>query len=298
MGEFWYRALHPELMYYQDVRGAASASHIYGKGLVAAESFTGGGFESPYTLKKIGDYWFTQGVNRFVFHTSAHQPLDTKPGNTMVGTHINRNITWAEQAAPFMTYLARNSYMLQQGKFVADLAYLLDEGAPSTMPIWGTGLNPAPPEGYDYDYINADVLINRMSVASDGRLILPDGMSYALLVLPNTGRMTLPVLKKIRDLVKAGATVVGPRPDRTPGYSGYPDSEKTLKIIVSDIWGDLDGVSRTKRVCGKGKVFWGTPVKKILEMQEFSPILNMAKLLTQGLTGFTGERKKQISISL
>jgi hypothetical protein len=138
MGEFWYRALNPELMYYQDVRGAASASHIYGKNLVAAEAFTGGGFESPYTLKKIGDYWFAQGINRFVFHTSAHQPLDTKPGNTMVGTHINRNITWAEQAEPFMKYLSRNSYMLQQGKFVADLAYLLDEGAPSTMPIWET----------------------------------------------------------------------------------------------------------------------------------------------------------------
>jgi hypothetical protein len=100
MGEFWVHALHPELMYYQDVRGAASASHVYGKKLVATESFTGGGYEAPYTLKKVGDYWFAQGVNRIVFHTSAHQPLDTKPGNTMVGTHINRNITWAEQAGP------------------------------------------------------------------------------------------------------------------------------------------------------------------------------------------------------
>jgi len=78
-------ALHPELMYYQDVRGAASASHVYGKKLVATESFTGGGYEAPYTLKRVGDYWFAQGVNRIVFHTSAHQPLDTKPGNTMVG---------------------------------------------------------------------------------------------------------------------------------------------------------------------------------------------------------------------
>ena len=164
MGEFWVRALHPELMYYQDVRGAASAAHVYGKTLVAAESFTGGGYEAPYTLKKVGDYWFAQGVNRIVFHTSAHQPLDTKPGNTMVGTHINRNITWAEQARPFMTYLARNSFMLQQGLFVADLAYLLNEGAPSTMPFWGAGLTPAPPEGYDYDYVNTDVLLNRMSV--------------------------------------------------------------------------------------------------------------------------------------
>ena len=103
-------------MYYEDVRGAASAAHVYGKPLVAAESFTGGGYESPYSLKKVGDYWLAQGINRLVFHTSAHQPLDTKPGNTMVGTHINRNITWAEQAAPFMTYLARSSFMLQQGQ--------------------------------------------------------------------------------------------------------------------------------------------------------------------------------------
>jgi hypothetical protein len=279
MGEFWYRALHPELMYYQDIRGAASASHIYGKSIVAAESFTGGGFESPYTLKKIGDYWFTQGVNRFVFHTSAHQPLDTKPGNTMVGTHINRNITWAEQAAPYMTYLARNSYMLQQGKFVADLVYLLNEGAPSTMPVWGTGLNPAPPEGYDYDYINADALINRMSVGNDGKLLLPDGMSYEILILPNTDEMTLPVLSKIRDLVKEGATIVGPKPERTPGFSGYPGSEIILGEIVTEVWGDLDGISRTKRAYGKGIVFWGTPVKTVLAMTGIQPDFEYSKAL-------------------
>ena len=145
MGEFWVRALHPELQYYADVRGAASASHVYGKKLVATESFTGGGYEAPFRLKEIGDYWFAQGVNRFVFHTSAEQPLDTKPGNTMVGTHINRNITWAEQATPFMAYLARNSYMLQQGLFVADVAYLLPEGVPSSQPFWGPGLHPACP---------------------------------------------------------------------------------------------------------------------------------------------------------
>ena len=86
MAEFWVRALHPESEYYVDVRGAASAAHVYGKPLVATETFTGGGYEAPYTLKKIADYWFTQGVNRLVFHTSAQQPLDTKPGNTMVGS--------------------------------------------------------------------------------------------------------------------------------------------------------------------------------------------------------------------
>jgi hypothetical protein len=279
MGEFWRGVMHPDLMYYQDIRGAASASHVYGKPITAAESFTGGGFDSPYTLKKIGDYWFTQGINRFVFHTSAHQPLDTKPGNTMVGTHINRNITWAEEALPFMTYLSRISYMLQQGKFVADIAYLLDEGAPSTMPIWGSGLNPVPPEGYDYDYVNADVLLSRLSVDQNGRLVLPDGMSYALLVLPNTSRMTLPVVEKIRELVRSGATVLGPKPCRTPGLTGYPQSEEKIKGIVTEIWGDLDGISRTRRTYGKGKVLWGTPLKEAVSLAGIRPDVEYDMLL-------------------
>ena len=264
MGEFWVHALHPEMMYYVDVRGAASAAHAYGKKLAATESFTGGGYESPLTLKTVGDYWFAQGVNRFVFHTSAHQPLDTKPGNTMVGTHINRNITWAEQAKPYMTYVARCSYMLQQGLYTADLAYLLNEGAPSTMPFWGNGLRPAPPEGYDFDYVNADVVLNRMFASDDGRLELPDGMSYRVLVLPEIDRMTLPVLRKIRGLVAGGAAVLGPKPVRCPGLAGYPNADRELQALAAEIWGDLDGVSRTQRVYGKGKVFWGVPPARVL----------------------------------
>ena len=264
MGEFWVRDLHPRLMYYQDVRGAASAAHVYGKRLAAAESFTGGGYESPYTLKKVGDYWLAQGINRVVFHTSAHQPLDTRPGNTMVGTHINRNITWAEQAGPFMTYLARNSFMLQQGLFVADLAFLLNEGAPSTMPIWGPGLIPAPPAGYDFDYINADVLLNRMSVGEGGRLTLPDGMSYRVLVLPQTDRMRPELLRKLRELVAGGATVVGPKPLRSPSLAVYPEADAAVQALAAELWGDLDGVSRTTRRYGKGTVIWGLPLDQIM----------------------------------
>ena len=264
MGEFWMRALHPESMYYEDVRGAASAAHVYGKTLVAAESFTGGGYEAPYALKKIADYWFAQGINRLVFHTSAHQPLDTKPGNTMVGTHLNRNITWAELAAPFTTYLARTSFMLQQGLFVADLAYLLPEGAPSTMPFWGAGLQPAPPGGYDYDYINTDVLLNRLTVNSDGLLTLPDGMSYRVLVLPETDRMTAPVLLKIHDLVEHGATVIGPKPVRSPSLAGYPDADGEVQALAADLWGDTDGRATTVHLYGSGRVVWGLPPERVL----------------------------------
>lgn len=264
MGEFWVRDLHPRLMYLQDVRGAASAAHVYGKKLVGAEAFTGGGYESPYTLKKVADYWMTQGVNRLVFHTSAHQPQDSKPGNTMVGTHLNRNITWAEQAGPLMDYFSRSSHLLQQGLFVADLAYLLDEGAPSTPPIWGAGTQPAPPEGHDFDFISADVLLKRLTVAEDGRLVLPDGMSYRVLVLPDTEQMRPELLRKLQELVAGGATISGRRPVRSPSLAGYPAADVDVRTLAAELWGDLDGVSRTIRHVGKGRVVWGRALAETL----------------------------------
>jgi len=277
MAEFWVHALHPESMYYVDVRGAASAAHVYGKPIIATESFTGGGYESPYTLKKIADYWFTQGVNRLVFHTSAHQPLDTKPGNTMVGTHINRNITWAEQARPFMTYIARVSYMLQQGSPVADIAYLLPEGSPSTMPFWGSGLQPAPPHGYDYDYLNTDILLHHTSVTPNGSIHvdgshdLPEGMTYRLLVLPPTAQMTSEVLRKLHDLVVAGATITGPRPTSSPSLLHYPDADIEVRSLATDLWGDMDSVTLNQHAFGKGMTYDGLSIDEILNRIKVSP---------------------------
>ncbi len=277
MGEFWVHALHPESMYLVDVRGAASAAHVYGKPIVATESFTGGGYESPYTLKKIADFWLTQGVNRLVFHTSAEQPLDTKPGNTMVGTHINRNITWAEQAGPVMTYIARISYLLQQGSPVADLAYLLPEGAPSTMPFWGAGLVPAPPAGYDYDYLNTDVLLDHTSVTADGYLhvdgssAMPDGMNYRVLVLPPTTQMTPEVLGKLHALVAAGATIVGERPETSPSLVRYPDADAEVRDLATDLWGDIDGVTDTQHAFGKGMTYDGLALDEVLSRLKDPP---------------------------
>lgn len=267
MGEFWVRDLHPRLMYLQDVRGAASAAHAYGKPIVAAESFTGGGYESPFTLKKVSDYWLAQGINRLVFHTSAHQPLDTKPGNTMVGTHLHRNITWAEQAEPLNTYFARICYLLQQGKPVVDIAYLLNEGAPSTMPIWGAGTEPAPPQGYDHDFINADVLLHRLSVADDGRLVLPDGMSYRVLVLPDSTKMRPELLEKLHELVAGGATIIGRKPVESPSLSGQPAADRRVAELAEELWGDLNGTSRTIRDVGRGTLVWGRPLEEVLTRQ-------------------------------
>ena len=277
MAEFWVHALHPESMYYVDVRGAASAAHVYGKPIVATESFTGGGYEAPYTLKKIADYWFTQGVNRLVFHTSAEQPLDTKPGNTMVGTNINRNITWAELAGPVMKYFARVSYMLQQGSPVADIAYLLPEGAPSTQPFWGAGLEPRPPAGYDYDCMNTDVLLRRTSVTAGGQIhvegssAMPEGMNYRVLVLPPTTKMTPVVLRKLHEMVEGGATIVGPRPQSSPSLADYPEADGEIRALATDLWGDMDGVTDIQHAFGKGMTYWGLSLDEVLSRLHVRP---------------------------
>jgi hypothetical protein len=182
-----------------------------------------------------------------------------------------------------MTYLARNSFLLQQGLFVADLAYLLPEGAPSTMPIWGAGLQPAPPEGYDYDYVNTDVLLNRLSVKEDGRLALPDGMSYRVLVLPEIDRMTPPVLRKIHELVAGGATVVGPKPLKSPSLAGYPHADGEVQALAADLWGGIDGLSVSRHGYGKGTVMCGVPLAEGLASIHVPKDFDYSRALDAGM---------------
>ncbi|MCX7011076.1 MAG: glycosyl hydrolase, partial [Candidatus Sumerlaeota bacterium] len=169
---------------------AASAAHTYGKKFVGAESFTAAAEQGkwqnyPYNMKALGDLMYTGGVNRFIFHRYAHQPwLDRKPGMTMGphGFHFEWTLTWWDQAPAWLQYLTRCQYLLQAGQFVGDLAYFVGEGSPNAVPARDK-LAPPPPAGYDYDGVNAEVILTRMAV-KDGRIVLPDGMSYRVLVLP------------------------------------------------------------------------------------------------------------------
>ncbi len=289
MGEFWQllpgqKDSNPE--HVTDIREAASAAHIYGKKQVAAEAFTAMPMIAdwgtpPAALKGVGDHFLALGVNQFVIHCSVHQPLkDKRPGITLgpFGQHFTRNNTWAEQAKGWVNYLGRSSYLLQQGLFVGDLAYFVGEGAPAiTFQGEKTSPSPEPPAGYAYDYFNTEVLLTRMSV-QEGRIVLPDGMNYRVLVLPDhLDRMTLPALRKLRDLVAAGATVVGPKPKHSPSLSGYPASEDELRAITNEVWGATDGRSVLENSYGKGKVYWGKPLPEVLTALKTPPDFDYSK---------------------
>ena len=256
--------------YEADIRESASVAHIYGQNLVAAESLTALGIPekawsyAPENLKPTADLELASGLNRFVIHCSVHQPTDDKiPGLGLgpFGQWFTRHETWAEEAKPWTTYLARSSYFLQQGKFVADVVYYYGEDNNITS-LFRKKL-PDVPEGYNYDFINPDALINLLSV-KDGKLVTPSGMSYRLLVLDsNAVRMSLPVLKKIEKLVRGGAAISGIEPQMTPSLSDDPTE---FKNIVNEIWQS-----------GNPKVFTGKTIKEVLDQLNIEPDFSYSK---------------------
>jgi len=223
-------------LYYKTMKVAASAAHTTNKTLVGAEAFTSsrGWADHPYIFKGMGDEAFCQGVNQFILHLSAHQPYEKMiPGLThrRWGGHFNRNNTWWDYSKPWFDYLARSQYMLQQGHFVADVVYFFGEGAPLHVTDMSLDL----PDGYDYDVCSYDIL-SQMQVRND-KIVLPSGMTYRYLLLPNTDRLTLPTMKKIEELVNSGARIVAPRRVvGTTGLSGYPKDDEAVNLIFSRLW--------------------------------------------------------------
>jgi hypothetical protein len=206
---------------------------------------------SPETLKPTADKELAMGLNRFVIHTSVHQPLtDRAPGLGLgpYGQWFTRNETWAELAKPWVTYLARSSYMLQQGQFAADVLYFYGEGSNLTAEF--AGKSPDVPPGYNFDYINADALLHR-TTAANGEIVTPSHMRYRVLALdPYSQHMSLAVLRKIRDLVQAGAAVAGPKPTDDPSMA---DNDAEFRTIAEQLWGSGTG----EHAYGKGKVYGG-----------------------------------------
>lgn len=219
-----------------DIRESASVAHIYGQNIVAAESMTtvGNPFKPhPGTLKRTADVEMASGLNRFVIHTSVHQPLDNLfPGFTLgpFGQWFTRQETWADQARVWGDYLGRSSYMLQQGKFVADILYYYGENTNITSNF--TQALPDLPKGYEYDFVNSTALKNVIQ-AKDKKLTNPHGGVYSILVLDATAKqMTLSVLLQILQLAKAGVPVAGQIPVYSPSLM---DNEEEFKSQLAQL---------------------------------------------------------------
>lgn len=274
-GEFWVRddrsMAEPGNI---ELRAASSAAHIYGKRVVSAEAFTSprSFLDSPARMKSLGDWAFTQGINHFVFHVYIQQPWeDRKPGiNAWFGTEFNRHNTWFEQSKAWIDYLRRCHWLLQQGNNVADVAYFIGEDAPKM-----TGpREPALPAGYDFDFINAEALLQRAQ-AKDGRLAIPGGPSYRVLVLPPGTTLRPEVLRKIRDLVAAGVAVVGTAPTQSPSLQNFPAADAEVRRLAAEVWGDCDGKKATERAFGDGRVFCGVELSEVFKRIAITPDIEL-----------------------
>jgi hypothetical protein len=264
-----------QFVYEADDRESASVAHIYGQNLAAAESMTtcetsAAWAWSPETLKPSADQEFLNGINRIVIHESAHQPLVGKaPGMTLgpCGQWFNRNDTWAEDAGPWVTYLARSSYLLQQGRFSADVIYFYGED--SNLTAIFANRAPDVPAGYNFDYVNADALIHALS-ASDGRITTSSGMSYRVLGLdPYSRHMSLPVLRAIYKLVSDGAVVAGPKPTDDPSLA---DDQGEFHKLNDELFGDGTGTHHV----GKGTLYAGESLKDVLGAMRLRPDFDYA----------------------
>ena len=309
MGEFWNRQRH------WVTKEAASAAHIYGKNIVASESLTGWNHwqHGPADFKQLIDIAFCEGMNQVVFHTFSHNPeIAGKPGFVYhAGEHINVNATWWEYARPFMDYIARSSYLLRQGDFVADILMYYGDEAPNLVPPKRIDPNYTPDmpgifptffydkhkcphcgrpkpivhdhlHGYEYDYVNEDIITNSLK-SKNGKLVLPHGPSYQVLVLPDREDISLEVLRKLDQLIFEGAIVLGPKPSRATSLKGFPENDREVIDLASKIWGDSDGKKVFSHTYGKGKVYWGKSIEEVLKDSGIQPDLGLKNIDNQDL---------------
>lgn len=282
MGEFWNGSE------FWVTKEAASAAHIYGKTLVNAETLTGwrAWKDGPAHYKRLFDVALCEGLNQVTFHTFTHNPPEAGlPGFVYhAGEHFNVNSTWWEYAGPMLKYMSRASYMMQQGQFVGDLCLYYGDQAPNLVPprridpnlvnrydstqcghcdqlkpVNTAGLG----RGYDYDYVNEQVILEKMNFA-DGLLTLPKDLSYRIMVIPDKTAISPEVLKKLEKLIRAGAVVFGPKPLQSNSLINYPACDGEVRRLGEKIWGDCDGIKVTSHPYGKGKVYDGLSLRAVM----------------------------------
>lgn len=284
-GECWIR--HRGIFLVKEI---ASAAHVYDKRLVDAEAFTTWRrwIDGPLNHKRLADRALGEGLNCFSLHTFASSPPEAGlPGWAYhAGTDINPSATWWPMAGALMDYLARCSYMLRQGWFVADVCYYYGDQAPNFHPPLCNvpkkplldGLAP----GNDYDVCSSEVILGRMRVEK-GRIVLPDGMSYAALVLPEHVHIPAEVLSKIHALVAEGATVIGhERPTCSPGLKDQESETARVLRLARELWGQAEmpakqGTSNVLiRPSGKGRFIVASDRTAVLRKIGVAPDFEIA----------------------
>ncbi|HEX5155250.1 MAG TPA: glycosyl hydrolase [Parafilimonas sp.] len=251
----------------------SSINHINGLKITGVEAFTaepdsGRWQEYPFALKALGDKAFTRGVNRMLIHRYAHQPHPSAvPGMTMGpwGIHFDRTITWWNQSAHWLRYLARCQYMLAQGRFIADLLYFAGEDANMYTKAIPGDLSPHPPAGYDYDMINAEVIFKKLRIA-DNEIVLSDGMTYRVFIYQDFKIVPLALLQKLKELVLQGMTLIGEKPEHAAGLG---DEDKKFNEIVKELWDDSNAATGKK--LGNGQIFSGQPITSVLQQLNIKP---------------------------
>jgi hypothetical protein len=322
MCEFWQRGCYTGLPLCDLVEEMTSAAHVYGRRIVGAEALTswrGDFLDHPATLKPLSDWALCAGVNRFYFSEWIMQPWPQRaPGVSFlfIGTVFHRSLTWWEQSNGWHEYLARCQHMLRQGQFVADVCFLAPEGGPHRfvppIPAAARGVIPDRPE-YNFDGCPAELALHGMRV-QDGRIVLPSGMSYRLLVLPSYNAdgkpvlhvegnyvytesplpkvetMTPQLLRRIKALVEAGATVLGTRPLSSPSLTGFPECDREVAALADELWGKDAGIEGAgERRVGKGRVVWGVAPEKVLSDRKLPPDFSCDPSL-QGKLRYTHRR--------
>ncbi|MFO7973411.1 MAG: glycosyl hydrolase, partial [Candidatus Hydrogenedentota bacterium] len=275
MSEFWVYSPHrpkPENRFF--VKQASSAAHIYGKRFVGAEAFTSIG---PHwndilwqSAKPSFNHEACAGLNLCFIHTFTCSPQEMGlPGQEyFAGTHFNPQVTWWEQAGAFIAYLNRCQFMLQEGQFVADVCYYYGDHVPNIARRKEADPAGALP-GYDYDVIDEPTLLNGLRVERNS-LRLSSGMRYRVLVLPDHKILSLSAIEKVHRLVQEGATVLGPKTERTASLLNYPASEKRVQQLADLLWGDAKEASGIRTV-GKGRVGWGMAARDLLAHDDVLP---------------------------
>ncbi len=274
LGEFWSGHLFPENI--SLARRVTAGSRLRGRTIAGAEAFTSRFDIDRYTLdpaamKTTGDAQFCEGITRFYFHRFAHQPwLDKAPGMMMgpYGLHFDRTQTWWEPGRAWIQYITRCQHLLQQGTPVADILCFDGEDG-QVQSRWNGKTLPDIPDGYNYDFVNRDYLLT--AEVQGGAIVLANGARYAVLMLPDVHHYTLPVVRKLAVLAKAGALILGAPPTHSPSYSDFDDGDRELRTLVAEVWGDCDGTRKTSHRVGKGAVYWGETIANMLTALRIAP---------------------------